>query len=51
MGKVITLETKPRRISGLRSRDEALHALLPKILGVLWEAGKPDTGAREFMAW
>jgi hypothetical protein len=45
MSNVVKLKPKPRRVNLVRSRDEALHLLFPKLLGVLWESGKADTGA------
>ena len=44
MGKVVKLKPPPRRVSFVRRRDEALHLLIPKLLGVLWEAGRADKG-------
>src|SRR5271155_3748295 len=30
------------RISAIRSRDEVISILVPKMLGILWEAGQPE---------
>ncbi len=32
----------PRQISTIPSRDEVLSILVPKMLGLLWEAGEPE---------
>jgi hypothetical protein len=44
MGKIVKLRPPPRKVSLVRRRDEALHLLIPKLLGVLWEAGRADKG-------
>src|SRR3979490_1237671 len=41
MSNVVRLRPGPQR----DSRDRALHVLLPKFLGVLWESGKKDVAA------
>jgi hypothetical protein len=44
VNNIVRLPIKPRRVSQVRSRDEALEILLPKFLGILWETGKVDKG-------
>jgi hypothetical protein len=44
VGKIVPLQAKPKRVSLVRSREQALGILLPKFLGVLWDAGTMDEG-------
>jgi hypothetical protein len=38
------------QVSHIRSRDDALGILIPKMLGILWEMGSPDTlGAKAIL--
>jgi hypothetical protein len=42
MSKVVLFRAKPRHVSLVRSRNEALESLIPKLLGILWEMGRFD---------
>jgi hypothetical protein len=42
MGEIVLLPKRPRQVGAVRSRNEALEILVPKILGILWEKGRPD---------
>lgn len=42
MSEVLLFQAKPRHVSQLRSRNEALQILIPKMLGILWERGRVD---------